>query len=178
MVRRSYLLLTLLALSFCGPTVAFLAATRPALAQGADAPARLCLSADEEEGDIGAVGVIIVDHGSKRQAANDMISEVAKRYKAFSGAGVVEAAHMELAEPSIKQAFQACVDQGATTVICHPFFLSPGRHVTTDIPALMSEAAEGHPNVSWSISDPLGLQPLMPELMHQTIKGALKQHQS
>lgn len=34
----------------------------------------------------------------------------------------------ELAEPSIGDAFQSCVQQGANRVIVSPFFLSPGRH--------------------------------------------------
>ena len=35
---------------------------------------------------------------------------------------------MELAEPSIEQAFDKCVAQGATFVVVHPYFLAPGRH--------------------------------------------------
>jgi len=34
----------------------------------------------------------------------------------------------ELAEPSIRDAFQSCVQQGANRIIVSPFFLSPGRH--------------------------------------------------
>ena len=34
----------------------------------------------------------------------------------------------ELAEPSIRDAFQSCVEQGAHRIIVSPFFLSPGRH--------------------------------------------------
>jgi len=36
----------------------------------------------------------------------------------------------ELAEPSIRDAFQSCVEQGAHRIIVSPFFLSPGRHWT------------------------------------------------
>ena len=34
----------------------------------------------------------------------------------------------ELAEPSIKEAFGKCVQQGASRIIVSPYFLSPGRH--------------------------------------------------
>jgi sirohydrochlorin ferrochelatase len=33
-----------------------------------------------------------------------------------------------LAEPSIRDAFGSCVEQGANRVIVSPFFLLPGRH--------------------------------------------------
>ncbi|CAM9956395.1 unnamed protein product, partial [Phaeothamnion confervicola] len=120
------------------------------------------------------VGVIICDHGSKRKAANDMLSEVAQRYRDASGQEIVETAHMELAEPTIAQAFDRCVAQGASQVVCHPFFLSPGRHVTSDIPALMEAAARAHPAVRWAVSRPLGLSPLMPQLMRKAVDEALQ----
>lgn len=34
----------------------------------------------------------------------------------------------ELADPSIANAFDRCVEQGATRVIISPYFLFPGRH--------------------------------------------------
>ena len=53
----------------------------------------------------------------------------------------VQPAHMELAEPSIATAFDACVAAGATTVVVAPYFLGPGRHWDSDIPALAAAAA-------------------------------------
>lgn len=35
-------------------------------------------------------GVIVCDHGSRRQQANDMLFEVAERYRSFAGCDVVE----------------------------------------------------------------------------------------
>lgn len=80
---------------------------------------------------------------------------------------------MEIAEPSIDQAFDRCVAAGASKVVLHPFFLSPGRHVTSDIPALMSGAAKRHPDVAWVVSQPLGLQELMPRVMHAAVSESV-----
>ena len=79
------------------------------------------------------LGLVIVDHGSRKEAANDMLLDVVALFKKVAGAKIVEAAHMELAEPTIAQAFDRCVSQGASLVIVHPYFLSPGRHSTTDM---------------------------------------------
>lgn len=76
---------------------------------------------------------------------------------------------MEMAEPTIAQAFDRCVTAGARRIVLHPFFLSPGRHVTSDIPELMRAAAERHPDVEWVISEPLGLQELMPRVMQAAV---------
>lgn len=36
------------------------------------------------------MGIIICDHGSRRKEANDMLFEVAKRYRCYAGSSVVE----------------------------------------------------------------------------------------
>jgi len=51
-----------------------------------------------------AVGVVIVDHGSRAKASNDMLLEFVDLYRATTGQPIVEPAHMELAEPSIADA--------------------------------------------------------------------------
>ena len=88
---------------------------------------------------------------------------------------LAKAAHMELAQPSIEQAFDRCVAAGAQKIVLHPFFLSPGRHVTSDIPELIAAAAKKHPEVAWVVSEPLGLQELMPRVMHAAVSESVEE---
>ena len=164
------------------------------------------------------VGVVIVDHGSRRQASNELLvsaalganitaptsvlschlqtrsahaphatllsqkseqslvtlsrpnpslaqEEFVVRYREATGRTNVEAAHMELADPSIEEAFGRCVAAGATAVAVSPFFLSPGRHWQEDIPKLVKEAADKHPGVGYFVAAPLGLHPLMNDII-------------
>src|SRR5689334_1949321 len=114
-----------------------------------------------------ADGIIIVDHGSRREQSNRMLEEVAalfarrfeERYE------IVEPAHMELAEPSIATAYAKCVERGATRVIVCPFFLGPGKHWTQDIPRLTAEAAATHPGTRYHVTQPLGIDELILELL-------------
>lgn len=103
--------------------------------------------------------IIIVDHGSRRAASNDMLEIAVANYAARGDYDIVEPAHMELAEPNISTAFARCVDRGATRVVVFPYFLSPGRHWSEDIPALVHEAAKPFPNVEWLVTAPFGLHP-------------------
>jgi sirohydrochlorin ferrochelatase len=80
---------------------------------------------------------------------------------------------MELAEPSIAVAFKNCVDQGANHIVCHPYFLSKGRHYQEDIPALMKTAASEHPGTSYSITEPLGVQDGIIDLISKSISEKL-----
>lgn len=112
------------------------------------------------------LGVVLIDHGSKRQASNAHIHMVASMYEQISNekenfadigddaAGeessattsssvIVRAAHMEIATPSIIDALRDIIrTDGATHIVCVPYFLSPGRHATEDVPALIVEARD------------------------------------
>ena len=136
----------------------------------ANAVADLCnklgLSADQ-------LGVMIVDHGSRRAESNAALLEVVDLFKRSTPYRLVEPAHMELAEPSISMAFDRLVTRGARFVVVHPYFLLPGRHWAEDIPALAKSAAEPHPDVSYLVSAPLGIHRLMSAVMHDRIQHCL-----
>ncbi|KAJ6427429.1 hypothetical protein OIU84_022931 [Salix udensis] len=118
-------------------------------------------------------GVIIVDHGSRRKESNLMLNEFVDMFRDKTGYLIVEPAHMELDEPSIRDAFGLCVQQGANRVIVSPFFLFPGRHWHRDIPSLTAEAAKEHPGVSYIITAPLGLHELLVDVVNDRINYCL-----
>jgi sirohydrochlorin ferrochelatase len=100
-----------------------------------------------------------------RAEANALLEVVARLAREGSRLEIVECAHMDLAEPTIGQGFEACVAQGADLVIVHPYFLAPGRHSTGDIPRLVAEAAARHPGVRYRVTEPLGLHPKLIEVV-------------
>jgi sirohydrochlorin ferrochelatase len=79
---------------------------------------------------------------------------------------------MEISEPTISQAVTECVSQGARTVIIAPYFLSKGRHIQEDIPALVREAQVQHPDVDCIVAAPIGVDPLMAELIESRVAQA------
>ena len=119
------------------------------------------------------IGIILVDHGSRRDEANQMLLDVVVGFQRTCGYQIVEPAHMELAEPSIATAFSRCVAQGADMVVVHPYFLAPGRHSTSDIPRLVNEAAGKHSGVDFRVTKPLGLYPLLAEVIKDRIAESL-----
>lgn len=119
------------------------------------------------------IGIVIVDHGSRRAEANAMLDCVAEGFATRTGARIVEPAHMELAAPDIGEAFDRCVARGARHVVVCLYFLSPGRHSREDIPALAEAAAARHPGVSWAITQPLGIDPRIADLMLDRVLEAL-----
>jgi sirohydrochlorin ferrochelatase len=124
--------------------------------------------------DLETTGVVIVDHGSRRAEANDMLLEVARRYAAVSHYRIVEPAHMEVAEPSMAAAFARCVARGARRVVVMPYFLAPGKHWDQDIPRLAAEAARPHAGLSFLVTAPLGLHPMIYQVIEARIDYCLQ----
>ncbi len=110
--------------------------------------------------------ILLIDHGSRRDAANEMMDCMANLVQAMAGDGVVvRYAHMELAEPSIAAGVRACVEAGATELIVFPYMLSPGKHSTGDIPRMVAEAAAGHPQLDVRITTAFGVHERLAELI-------------
>ena len=122
-------------------------------------------------------GLIIVDHGSRRDESNGLLLEVVRAYREHSSWAIVESAHMELAEPSIATAFARCVEEGAELVVVFPYFLAPGRHWNEDIPRLAAEAAAPFmaAGVRFLVTAPLGLHPLMLQIIDERVAEVLAQ---
>jgi len=120
-----------------------------------------------------AVAIILIDHGSQKPEANEMLDEVVRVFKESTGTAIVEPAHMELAEPTLADAFVSCVDQGAKEIVIHPYFLAPGRHSTQDIPRMAEEAAALFPLTSYRVTEPLGVDSRMSDIILLRIRESL-----
>ena len=116
-------------------------------------------------------GIIIVDHGSRRDESNRMLEEVAAMFaqRFAERYEIVEPAHMEIAEPSIATAYARCVERGARRIVVCPFFLGPGKHWTSDIPRLAGEAAQSFEGTEYHVTMPLGIDDLILELLAKRI---------
>src|SRR5690348_4525173 len=77
--------------------------------------------------------LVLVDHGSRNEAANASLEAVARDVARLAGDRFVAvlAAHMEIASPSIADAFESAVAAGAGLVVVVLYFLAPGRHSET-----------------------------------------------
>jgi sirohydrochlorin ferrochelatase len=110
--------------------------------------------------------ILLIDHGSVKAEANHMVSCMANLLQHMVGdAVVVRHAHMELAEPSIAVGFGDCVHAGATEIIAFPYMLSPGKHVTRDVPRLVAEAAREFPGTAYRVTGAFGVHEKLAELI-------------
>ena len=110
--------------------------------------------------------ILLIDHGSTRQEANEMLASVRDMVQQQAGSEILVCyAHMELAEPTIDQGIAECVSRGATEIIAFPYMLSPGKHATRDIPRLVAQAAEKFPGVTFSVTPAFGVHEKLGEVV-------------
>ncbi len=120
------------------------------------------------------LGLIVIDHGSRREESNRQLLDVVRLLEAEGSFQIVEPAHMEIAQPDMQTAMDRCLDRGACYLVIHPWFLGPGRHWREHIPALAAQAASKHPGVSYVVSEPLGLHPGLIQAATDRIQSALQ----
>src|SRR5581483_2526003 len=104
--------------------------------------------------------LLLIAHGSRHAEANaDLLHVVAELRQ--QGIPVVEPAFLELAEPGIDAAAEACIRQGADRVVLVPYFLSAGVHVRRDLADARERLGKRYPHASWILAEPLGRHPLL-----------------
>ena len=111
--------------------------------------------------------LVLIAHGSRRQASNQEVMDLASRLQQSAGDRyqLIEAGFLEIAEPSIPEAIETCIESGATAVVVVPYFLAAGRHVVEDIPKIVEPVAERHPQVTIRISEHIGMSDSMTRLI-------------
>jgi sirohydrochlorin ferrochelatase len=108
--------------------------------------------------------LLIIAHGSRRGASNDEVRQLVDQVRAQPGQTYdhVDAAFLELAEPSIPDGLTALVAQGATDIVVFPYFLAAGTHVAQDIPDAVAEFSTRHPHVRVRLTAHLGASAALP----------------
>lgn len=111
--------------------------------------------------------LLLVAHGSRRTASNDEVRTLTTTLaeRARADFPIVRCGFLELAEPSIPDGIELCIQAGATEVVVLPYFLSAGRHVASDIPAEVRGKQTQYPHIKIRIAPYLGASAGISELL-------------
>lgn len=103
-------------------------------------------------------GILLFAHGARDPAWAQSFeaTERALRARAQAQGADVALAFLEFMSPTLLEAGAQLAAQGCTQVTVVPLFLGAGGHVRKDLPRLMAEMAEQHPQVQWRLSAAVG----------------------
>ncbi|WP_438969836.1 sirohydrochlorin chelatase [Methylophaga sp.] len=113
--------------------------------------------------------LLIVAHGSRRQASNQEVMDLAElvAQRQDNSFDLVESAFLELAETLIPDGIEQCARAGATQITVMPYFLNSGKHVTQDIPEVITAIKPQYPDITIDVTEHIGASPVMIELVLQ-----------
>jgi sirohydrochlorin cobaltochelatase len=119
----------------------------------------------EESGSSSAL--LIMAHGSPRASSNAPLWEVVSHLRTRGDYGMVGVGFLDCNEPNIPDAIDALIAQGACRIIAVPYFLHGGSHVAEDLPMLLSQAQDRHPNIPFLLGDYIGRSSLLTDLLEE-----------
>ena len=116
--------------------------------------------------------ILLVSHGSHSPKTKLEVQALLELLKQRTGYEIFELAFLDVEVPTIPMGLDTCVAKGASSVLVLLNFLNSGRHVNTDIPAIVEEARAKYPSVHFSISQPVGQHPRIADLFVDLIQHA------
>lgn len=116
--------------------------------------------------------ILYIAHGSRLEAANAKFITFIKEVMNRSEASIQAYGFIEHAKPSIAQAIESCIKQGAHVITVVPILLLPGIHANEDIPAEF----KAYPEVDFHYGKPLGVDEIMVELLVERLVGSGFKH--
>jgi len=119
--------------------------------------------------------IILLSHGSKSLASQAEVAELGRRIAREGECAYVQHAYLDSAEPLFSEAVKQLVTRGAAEIIVVLHFLNSGNHVTQDAPALIEEARQQYPGVSFHMTRPVGLHPVIPALCMDLVRETVTQ---
>lgn len=124
----------------------------------------------------GRAAVLLVAHGSRITESNSEIADLAARLAAQATPDRAKVAHafLELAQPSIPDAIDELAGAGVDRLLLVPYFLTAGRHVGDDIPAIVEAARRRHPGLDIRVTQHFGGQPGVPELLLNLVSNGFE----
>lgn len=113
--------------------------------------------------------LLLICHGSRTKDGTAKALEFAQRCMEYSDFPIKEICFLELSEPDISRGFEACVQQGATSVCAVPVILLTAAHAKEDIPHELRVQQERYPDVPISYGRPLGVHESISSLLWERI---------
>jgi sirohydrochlorin ferrochelatase len=103
-------------------------------------------------------GVILIAHGSKRSQSNEEFIKLCEKIKLEN---IVEFdkisyAFLELVKPTIEMAVENMYDENIEQVYLYPYFLNSGKHVSIDIPNIISKMQSIYTNMDIQLLNHFG----------------------
>lgn len=128
-------------------------------------------------------GLLLVGHGSRLQYNKELITTTAEMMKANGGDYLIKSCFLEYSNPTVSEGLDTMSKEDLEILIVVPLFLAKGIHILRDIPKLLglpagkkrgTFALESGRVIPLVYAEPIGIDPLLAELMLKNAENAQK----
>ncbi|MFZ2169051.1 MAG: precorrin-8X methylmutase [Methylococcaceae bacterium] len=117
-------------------------------------------------------GIVVAGHGSRDPDGIQEFEQLVELIKERAPQHVVSHGYLEFASPTIDQAVIAQIEAGAQQVVMVPGVLLAASHAKNDMPSELLVFAKNHPDIDFHFGAPLGLHPLLLQVVQERIVAA------
>jgi sirohydrochlorin cobaltochelatase len=116
--------------------------------------------------------LLLIGHGSRDTEGNEEFLEMVRLLREKNPQQRIDAAFVELAEPGIKTVLDRYADPSSKTVWIMPVLFFAAGHSKIEIPEIVNEARRRLPHVSFHYGAPLGIHPILLDIVHERVVAA------
>ena len=117
---------------------------------------------------------LLIGHGSRDQESNEEFLTLVSDLRKKKADQPIDAAFVELAEPNMKTVLESYGDPVPKRVWILPLLFFAAGHSKTEIPEVIQEARARFPHVEFHYGAPLGIHPILLDIVHKRVLQAEK----
>lgn len=109
--------------------------------------------------------VVLFAHGSRDPLWHKPMEAVAQQMAQTTAGAEVRCAYLELSTPDLATVCNDLVRAGCTHISVVPMFLGVGRHAREDLPVLVEQLQNRHPQIAFVLKAAVGEDPRLIQLL-------------
>ncbi|MHB8481652.1 MAG: sirohydrochlorin chelatase [Nitrospiria bacterium] len=117
---------------------------------------------------------LLIGHGSRDPESNKEFLTLVDDLRRKKGGQPIDAAFVELAEPDMKTVLESYGDPVPKRVWVLPLLFFAAGHSKTEIPEVIREVRLKFPHVEFHYGSPLGIHPILLDIVHKRVLQAEK----
>lgn len=121
-----------------------------------------------------APALVALAHGSRDPRSAATVQELIAEVRRMRPDLRIEAAFLELAQPSFGGVVDGLVAEGYDEIVVVPLLLSEAYHAKVDVPTVTAETMARHDRLQIRVTDVLGLEPAFLEVLDRRLRQALQ----
>ena len=131
-------------------------------------------------------GLLLISHGSRLKYNKELATSTAQLMENKSDEFLIKSCFMEHSSPNVPEGIADMKKEDIELLVIVPLFLAKGVHILNDIPELLGLASgefkgtftlENGREIPLIYADPIGMDPLLADLMLKNARIAIQKYQ-